>query len=309
MAAAFRVVPYIEHVFVVDLPGDASIFALAATAMVMQLFGRRADRWFAARTDSESKLPAWFASWEAAAMPVTLGAVAWWFASALPNYFQSPAHWSGLMLTVLLFCQALVSPGKGFGEVTLGFALTLFGLHVRATDWLAGPGLLLAVTVQLLCLHVYSRVTRKRTDRLATAFSRPAHYVSCGLILVAAGTSLFSVASAAWSLQFSVEVSIAGLIATAWCLREGAYRQWLMMFGFVSLLAWQCVFVGEYGNLEWLPAVWAGTTLIGLRFSRRPAYSCLEPLLVGVLAFIAVASLLFSEPPSRSPVQSHSQGS
>ncbi|MFK7819410.1 MAG: hypothetical protein AB8G99_11880 [Planctomycetaceae bacterium] len=293
VTAAVQCVPFVEQITQRELPADSGIFVLSILAMLMQTMGRAIDRRFENNVTAESEFPKWCTSWQAAALPVTLGAVAWWLLTALPSYRHEPAHWSGLLLVGLLTCQAIVSTKRGFGELALVFSLTLFIIHSHMANWLHDSGLVLAVTVLLLAMYLFAQLTKDRRDRVAVAFSKPASRVAHLLVLVACGTGITAVMSGMGELNTNFKSMLAGLLATYWCFREGRRKPTLVLIGFVSLLAWECGVVGTYSNIEWLPAAWALTSVVSLRAARNRKDAVLEPLSLGLMSVLATGSLLF----------------
>lgn len=297
VTAAVQVVPFLSQVWHLSFPLSVNVFALGLVAFGMQLAGPRLDRMLDLHTTSESKLARWFTSWQAAARPVTLGAVGWWLVGVLPNYHHTPALWSGLLLTGLLGIQAMVSPRKGFGEVTVCLSLLLFGVHSAAIDLLSASGLVLAYAVAFIGLWGFGRLTDNRTDRFAIAFSSAAHRVSHLSVLMAIGTGAYSVACGFGHVPFVMEIAFSSVIATVWCLAEGRRKPALLALGFISLLASECGIVNEFLSWRpddsWIPVAWAVTSFAALRHSRRDDNRLLEALSLGTLGLLALGSFVF----------------
>lgn len=294
VTAAVRFVPFAEHVSdgALVLPDGSSVMVVGLMAVVLQLFGKHIDRFLDRHTDADSELPTFLSSWHAAALPVTIIALGWWLWTVLPVYAAS-ALGSGLLMFGLLVMQALISPRRGFGELAIGFALLLSARHLSVTRSMYFDTAALMYSAILFGLSVFAQLTRKRTDRFAMAFSRPAAHMSYLSILVLGICCLQSVLVASEVVVFNLRITLAGAIAVVWCCIEGRKHFAAMLLGFLSLLAIQCAPIFEVIGQNWIPVGWAITSLVALQRSRRHEDSTLETISLGLLAILALGSFVF----------------
>ena len=297
VTAGVRLVPFLEQVYPsVNLPADASILALGLTALFLQVIGPKLDALLDSRTTSGAELPRLFTHWQTAALPITLGAVGWWLVSVLPVY-TTASLWSGLLLAKLLFAQAILSPKRSYGELALSFGMLLAGVHSLSAGWLSLHGLIPAGSAVLFAMWIFGRVTRKRTDRFAMAFSVAAHRLSHLLILVAFAAAFSSITSALGFRSFVPELAVGGLIGVVWCFAEGRSQSKAILPGFVLLLANECGLVSEMASAGWIAVAWAATSLGALRFSRMQENATLEIAALTVLSMLSFGPfVVFSMP-------------
>lgn len=262
LTATFGLAPFAESVLMIDLPQATTLVAFAVSSTALLFPGKLVD--YRLTSWSSTAGPSRYLCELSSLGTAMLTAIVWLVDSL--SHLSDISALSGGLLALLIMTHAVRRPNRYLGEFALIFVGLFSGLCAFSFGWSVTSCESL-VTVWLTTLWTVGPVLQ---GRLARAFATASRSVSQVGFLSLLTVALVPNWTASIALGFPFSLWLTSLAATAWAF-DSARREnsrWLLVTGWISLLATSAVaaieVTGSAVDTEWLPALWSNISLVAV---------------------------------------------